>query len=314
MKSYRVEITPRSPWGTPLQADTLFGHLCWALVYTRGETALHDFLQAFDSPSLPLVLSNGFPKGCLPRPLFPATARVEGERAAKDRKKLKGVTLLKEQWLLGARDGLSEDKIQSALLDENEQIGEEDPWRGELGYHNTIDRRSNSVRAEGGFFQSLDYHFPPGEQLSVYVKTDFFSESTLGELFDVAAKGGFGRDKTAGLGSFSFALSPFNFPALPEANGFIALSNFVPAPQDPTDGFYDLMTKFGKLGGDFAVGPISTGGRHNPFKKPVIMLRSGSIFRDMPVREWYGRLIPDVHSNSHIRHYGLCYPLEVRLI
>lgn len=273
---------------------------------------LRDFLQAFAGPQPPLVLSNGFPKGCLPRPLFPAVAGPQEERDAKDRKKLKRVTLLDEQWLLSARGGLSEDKIQRALL-ENENVGKEDPWREELGYHNTIDRRSNAVRAEGGFFQNLDRHFPRGEQLQVHVKTDFFPEPTLRELFDVVAKGGFGRDKSAGLGSFSFALSTFTFPPLPRANGFIALSNFVPTPHDPTDGWYDLMTKFGKLGGDFAVGPVRVGSGHDPFKKPLIMLRSGSIFRDAPVREWYGRLIPNVHANPDIRHYGLCYPLEVQL-
>jgi CRISPR-associated protein Csm4 len=311
MKLYCVEITPRSPWGTPLQADTLFGHLCWALVYIQGEEALRDFLHAFGDPQPPLVLSNGFPNGFLPRPLFPGIATVQDEKTAKDRKRLKRVTLLDEEWLLSARNGLSEEKIQHALLD-NEEVGKEDPWYEELGYHNTIDRRSNTVRAEGGFFQSLDLHFR-GIQLSVYVKTDYFSETALGELFDVIAKGGFGRDKSAGLGSFHFELSAFNFPSLPGANGFIALSNFVPAPHDPTDGFYDLMTKFGKLGGDFAVGPISSAGKHNPFKKPLIMLRSGSVFRDARVREWYGRLISSVHANPDIHHYGLCYPLEVRL-
>lgn len=224
------------------------------------------------------------------------------------------MTLLDEGWLLSAREGLDEEKIQHALLDENKNVGKEDPQREELGYHNSIDRRSNTVRDEGGFFQSLDYHFPADVRLNVYVKTDFFSETSLGELFDVVAKGGFGRDKSAGLGAFRFALSPFDFPSLlPGANGFIALSNFAPAPRDPTEGFYDLMTKFGKLGGDFAVGPASAGGRHNPFKKPLIMLRSGSAFQDTPVREWYGRLIPGVHTNPDIRHYGLCYPLEVRL-
>lgn len=55
------------------------------------------------------------------------------------------------------------------------------------------------------------------------------------------------------------------------------------------------------------------GGVHNPFKKPLIMLQAGSIFRDGSVREWYGRLVPDVHTDPDIRHYGLCYPLEVRL-
>ncbi len=312
MKSYRVEITPRSPWGTPLHADTLFGHLCWALAYIQGEKALSDFLQTFADAQPPLILSNGFPTGYLPCPLFPASVLRQDDHTVKDRKKLKRVTLLAESWLLDARNGLTEEKIQSALLD-NEKLGNENPWKEELGYHNTIDRRTNTVRAEGGFFQSLNYHLPPDFGLNVYIKTDYFSETALSELFDVIKKSGFGRDKSAGLGSFNFALSTFAFPSLQGANAFIALSNFVPSPHDPTDGFYDLMTKFGKLGGDFAVGPGEGGGKHNPFKKPVLMLRSGSIFRATPVREWYGRLVPEVHTDPHIRHYGLCYPLEVRL-
>jgi CRISPR-associated protein Csm4 len=309
MKSYRVEIIPRSPWGTPLHADTLFGHLCWALAYTQGESALCDFLQAFAGSQPPLVLSSGFSKGCLPRPLFPAIAGPQEEQDTKDRKKLKHMSLLDEQWLLSARDGLNEEKIQHAL----ENVGKKDPQHEELGYHNTIDRRSNAVRDEGGFFQSVDYHFSTDTRLNVYVKTDYFSDNTLRELFDVIAKSGFGRDTSAGLGAFSFTLDAFDFPRLPEANAFIALSNFVPAPHDPTSGWYDLTTKFGKLGGDFAVGPTGSGHGHNPFKKPLIMLRSGSVFRDPQVREWYGRLVPDVHTNPEIRHYGLCYPLEVRL-
>jgi CRISPR-associated protein Csm4 len=205
MKSYRVDLSPRSPWGTPLQADTLFGHLCWVLAYTQGENALREFLQAFDDAHPPLVLSNGFPNGYLPRPLFPAVLAEQQGQDTKDRKKLKHMTLLDEQWLLSARDRLDEEKIQHAL----EDAGRKDPWHKELGYHNTIDRQSNAVRDEGGFFQSLDYHLPPETRLSVYVKTDYFSETALGELFDVVAKGGFGRDKSAGLGAFRFELSSF---------------------------------------------------------------------------------------------------------
>lgn len=283
----------------------------------QGEKALDDFLRGFDELTPPLVLSNGFPAGYLPRPLFPPVHIQQEEPRAMDRKKLKQKTLLAEEWLLSARDGLTEGKIQQALLldlqDEEKSIGKKDPWREELGYHNTIDRWSNSVRDEGGFFQSLNYHLPAGATLQVYVKTDYFSETVLHELFDVVAKGGFGRDKSAGLGAFYFALSPFTFPSLRGANAFLALSNFVPSPHDPTEGYYELATKFGKLGGGFAVGPASDGGKHNPFKKPVIMLRSGSIFQDTEVREYYGRLIAGVHVNSEIRHYGLCYPLEVRL-
>ena len=134
----------------------------------------------------------------------------------------------------------------------------------------------------------------------------------MGDLCDVVARSGYGRDTSSGSGAFSFELAPFGFPPLPGANAFVSLSNFVPAPHDPTDGWYELMTKFGKLGGDYAVGP-GPGGVHNPFKKPILMLQAGSIFRDGSVREWYGRLVPDVHTDPDIRHYGLCYPLEVRL-
>ncbi len=312
MKCYRVEITPRSPWGTPLHADSLFGHLCWALVYTQGELALQNFLKEYETATCPLILSNGFPKGYLPRPVFPVITKAQERQEVQDRKKLKRVSLLKEEWLLSTRDGLSEEKIQRALLNDREQLGEQEPWQEELGYHNTIDRRTNTVRDEGGFFQSLDLH-SRGLQLTVYVKTDYFSEAVLHELFDVVAKGGFGRDKSTGLGAFHFALAPFSFPSLRGANAFLALSNFVPSPDDPTKGYYELTTKFGKLGGDFAVRPPSQGEKHNPFKKPLIMLRSGSVFHDSSVREWYGRLVTNVHSNSDIRHYGLCYPLEVRL-
>lgn len=97
MKAYRLNITPRSPLGSPLQTDTLFGHLCWALRYTQGEPRLRDFLHAFDDIPPPLVLSNGFPEDFLPRPVFPARARMPDERTPKtDRKRLKRVVLLRK--------------------------------------------------------------------------------------------------------------------------------------------------------------------------------------------------------------------------
>lgn len=263
------------------------------------------------------MLSNGFPEDFLPRPVFPPLRRTPDERTETDHKKLKRIVLLRKDWFLEARPALSEATIHRALMDDG-KIGGADPWHPELGSHNAIDRRTESVREQGGFFQSLDFRFrtpegaEEGTRLSVYLKTDYFSASALGDLCEVVARSSYGRDTSSGSGAFSFELAPFSFPPLPGANAFVSLSNFVPAPHDPTDGWYELMTKFGKLGGDYAVGP-GHGGVHNPFKKPLIMLQAGSIFRDGSVREWYGRLVPDVHTDPDIRHYGLCYPLEVRL-
>jgi CRISPR-associated protein Csm4 len=57
MKTYILKIKPISPFSTPIQADTLFGHLCWALRYLEGdEKKLLKFLEEFDSkpPILPI--------------------------------------------------------------------------------------------------------------------------------------------------------------------------------------------------------------------------------------------------------------------
>ena len=37
---HRITLTPRSPWRTPWQADTLFGMLCWACARAEGPAAL----------------------------------------------------------------------------------------------------------------------------------------------------------------------------------------------------------------------------------------------------------------------------------
>ena len=39
-RGYRLTLAPASSFLTPLQSDTLFGHLCWALRNQRGEGAL----------------------------------------------------------------------------------------------------------------------------------------------------------------------------------------------------------------------------------------------------------------------------------
>ena len=50
---------------------------------------------------------------------------------------------------------------------------------------------------------------------------------------------------------------------------------------------------------------------HNEPVLLVVFYRTGT--GNEPVREWYGALVPNVHNNSAIRHYGIGYPLEVRL-
>ena len=68
MADYRVRLTLRGPLATPLHSGTLFGHLCWAWHYRDGETGLGRWLEGLADD--PLLISDAFPAGYLPRPLL----------------------------------------------------------------------------------------------------------------------------------------------------------------------------------------------------------------------------------------------------
>ena len=70
MRIYKLTIRPLTSFLTPLQSDTIFGHLLWALRYTEGEDALVAFLNRYRDDEPPLLVSAGFPEGTLPVPVL----------------------------------------------------------------------------------------------------------------------------------------------------------------------------------------------------------------------------------------------------
>jgi len=69
MTTYKVEIKLKSSIRTPFHADTIFGHLCWAMRFLEGEEKLKAWLKNYgESPTL---ISNGFLLGKFPRPILP---------------------------------------------------------------------------------------------------------------------------------------------------------------------------------------------------------------------------------------------------
>ena len=81
MDVYRLTIEPLSAFRTPLQSDTIFGHLLWALRYTEGEggeESLADFLGQYRAGEPPLLVSAGFPEGSLPVPVLPGPEPNKG--------------------------------------------------------------------------------------------------------------------------------------------------------------------------------------------------------------------------------------------
>jgi len=333
----RYTVTLRSGLRTPLQSDTIFGHLCWGIRYLEGDgqQALEAFLDRYDSGDPPMLISCAVPKGFLPRPVLPSMGRnllhfkaaaigrdmgFEGKKAVYN-----GLTLLKslrkrawvrvEDWL-AIRDVLSESALVERLLDrqgkDNEIPGE---GKTTIRDHNSISRTTNRVLDPGGLYAVEEHWRNPEDQLQIYVWFSGVDEQAFWDRLwqEYIVPTGFGKDKSTGAGWLDIVQDTAfdsDLFALDGADAHMSLSNAA-LPDWPGGifGFYKTFCKHGKLGGHFAVhGPA--GGPANPFKKPLLMLRPGAVFKGEPPK---GRLLANVHVDASIQHYGLPLCLPARL-
>lgn len=86
MPHWRIKFRIATSYGTAFQADTIFGHFCWAIRHLEGEDALGTFLSAYDSVPV-LLVSDAFPlvgdRCYLPRPKMPVAPEHVRALAAK---------------------------------------------------------------------------------------------------------------------------------------------------------------------------------------------------------------------------------------
>jgi CRISPR-associated protein Csm4 len=173
---------------------------------------------------------------------------------------------------------------------------------------NQISRITGTTGEEGNLFDFAEVFC---SAVSIYVKVAEGFVEDAERLFSFIARQGYGKRKSVGYGEIdfqSFTFEPFpGFGSPAEANGFVSLSNFVPARDDPTRGAWRTMVKYGKLGEEYAL-------HEHPFKRPLIMLVAGSSFYDQPPRGYYGRLVEDVSaSHPEVVQYGLAFAVPARL-
>lgn len=92
-----------------------------------------------------------------------------------------------------------------------------------------------------------------------------------------------------------------------DADGFVSLSVFVPAPSDPVEGCWNAEVKRGKLGEERAAGA-------NPFKRPYLRLMAGASFRTPATpRLWYGRMLPNLsRTYPDAMDYALAFAVGLR--
>lgn len=300
MKTYLVKLKFTSPLMTPLTADTLFGHLCWAMVRMEGEQGLREMLAPFKEGRPSFVLSDGFPKGYLPRPLGAEMLTPDAEI----RKKVRSVQWVALEEFNQLRQGnwpkslSAEDRKEAGIL-------------SGIATRNAISRLSNTTLQEGGVY-NLEESYPG--TLDIYLKTeDEYWKDWFMELLSGVASGGFGKKKSIGKGQFSIdGIEECSFANMAGADGFVALSNFCPRTNDPVDGLYKTFVKYGKTSEEMLPA--------NPFKRPLLMLRSGSVFRTPGApKDYYGRLVsglvpgkPEVVQYAYALALPIKFPVEIK--
>lgn len=299
MDIYKIILEFKSSISTPLQADTIFGHLCWAVYYQEGEDGLQKFLQPFKENNPPFLLSDGFPivaiedveTPLLPKPLI--AERLLKDESFKKIKKVEWVTIKNFE------------KIRKCEEFSLEEI--ENPFKPFLSVHNSISRISNTSLPEAGLYSLKEYFVKKAFILIKVVDENTLKE--VKELFEFLSNSGYGRKKSIGKGQFSVEQPvPFNeLEEIPDANGFVSLSNFSPAEKDPVEGIYKIFVKYGKLGEKFTFSG-------NPFKRPLLMIKTGSTFKtDGSPEEFYGRMIENISDiKPQVLQYAFAFPIPVK--
>jgi len=296
MKTYRLKIKLQGSFLTPWQADTIFGNLCWIMAWRKGDDALKAFLDEYINGNPVFLLSDGMPDNLFPAPAHLSLLDQKGKclEAFQKAKKLKKIVWLQPDMFESVRKG-------NLGIEPPERIN---TIRAFTTLHSSISRVTGTTGEEGSLFELPEYAVEQNE-ISIYLKIRDGWEEKVFSLFKDLSLTGYGKKKSIGKGAFEIigALEPFDkFNDFDGTNAFISLSNFVPAKDDPTDGFYKTFVKYGKLGGEFTFC-----GR--PFKKPLIMLSAGSSFKVINgIKPFYGRMVKDIApAKPEVVHYGYSF-------
>lgn len=339
-ETYRVTLEVKSSVITPFQADTLFGTLCWGIRFLETEDDLKKFIKLSLKKDPPLIISDAFPENYLPNPILAPLKIKESKELAKTlyskgkKDLIRGIMKLKElskldlipkAYLSEHIENLSSTQIGKGLLLEKLK---EPVRKSQANLRNTFNRLTARVQEGGLFSETETYYRPesPESRVNFYVKLDE-NLFTLTRLKDILTGyleiSGYGADKSVGRGNVKFiGIEDTNLPHANQPNAFMSLSSFIPRADDPSNGFYNPVLKYGKLGEHYASGEINKINRNgqkigmNPFKKPLYMFRAGSTFflDGKLLEEYYGRIIENIHWDTEIIHYGLAFPLGIRII
>lgn len=303
MKTAALIIKPRSPFGTPLKGDTLFGQFCWQVaedpslingefsqrVSVYGEKPFAIFSSAF-----PLIETQ------TPSVLFPRPA-IASERSDEDRKERFEARKKnkKKKWMRLPLETLKHRKEDEYLTEadafklfkgtQETQETQNPKSKNSLSFlsamdqrlfskheqsHNTINRLTSTTGT--GFFapySQTNIFFLPGLHLVIFIAIDEAAMDFSDVKKAMARLGawGFGRDASTGLGRFEvISLEEMTWPERKPDRPLYTLGPCVPKKGEIREYRGNTFIRFGKHGAELA-----TSG--HPFKTPVVMMDEGAL-------------------------------------
>ena len=299
MNWYKANLRLRSWVASEWQADIIFGHLCWGMIYLYGEDKLSAFLSECKQGRPPLLVSNGFPGDLLPVPMtkpavFDRSAQIaEQKKKYAEIKQQRSVRYASLDEFNACLSGQPPDRIAEQPVNEFRRIA----------LKNQLDRNTGTTTPGGVLFNFEEIHMPA---VSIYFKVTDGFEPVLEKLLNYLKDTGYGKRKSVGYGSIdSLSFNRFNgFKSPHQANGFVTLSNFMPAADDPVKGRYAVITKYGRMGEAYS-------SEDHAFKKPLLMMAAGSTFTVAKSRDYYGRMVEGISYYRDTLHYAYALPVPM---
>ena len=275
----RLKLKPLGVWTTPWQADSLLGALACSWARSRGPQALRrDFLDPWLAGTPRFVISDAFPGDSL---LAPAALPLWWDWAPEQRKAVKKLRWLTEEDFQRVQHG-RKPHLRGARVS----------FRDHVRLRNTLSRATDATGQRGELFEVPFSSLTEADaHLTILARaSDESGLGTLVEALELLGRTGYGADASVGHGGFELAEDPAPVAQLddvPDADGFTALSTFQPAANDPTEGYWRVLVKYGKVAPDFHASAV--------FKRPQVMFEAGACFRTgHPPKPFYGTCIePD---------------------
>lgn len=310
MDIFRIRISAANSFCSPIQSDTLFGSFCWALRYIKGENILKDFINDCVEGKPPVVFSNAFPAGYMPKPLMGENkkrwaddlSKAEKRKKYTDLKRLKKIEFISvnsfNEMVLGRGHSGKGIKTKHSVLQT-------------VTHGNLVNRHTGTVGSEdekeAGLFER--HEFFPIRDFEIYAGVEKGWQEVFANIVTHQCRLGIGADRSAGKGIFEAKnIEKYNGFSMPEdPDAVVMISNYIPRADDPSDGNYNTIVKYGKLGMEYASSEM-------PFKKPLIMITPGAVFRTRDIRKIYGRAVSNVSGiDKGIIHCGfsLAIPMTV---